>query len=54
MRKIIKLAAPPRGFFDSKRTRLYCRPIDLIYNTKDDLDKLNESINKCKKIFNLK
>ena len=25
-----------------------------IYNTKDDLDKLNESINKCKKIFNLK
>ena len=25
-----------------------------IYNTKDDLDKLNESINNCKKIFNLK
>jgi len=24
-----------------------------IYNTKDDLDKLNSSINKCKKIFNL-
>ena len=22
-----------------------------VYNTKDDLDKLNESINKCKKIF---
>jgi len=25
-----------------------------IYNTKEDLDKLNQSINKCKKIFNLK
>jgi len=25
-----------------------------IYNTKEDLDKLNESINKCKKIFNTK
>ena len=25
-----------------------------IYNTKDDLDKLNNSINNCKKIFNLK
>ena len=25
-----------------------------IYNTKDDLDKLNDSINNCKKIFNLK
>ncbi len=25
-----------------------------IYNTKEDLDKLNESINKCKKIFDLK
>ena len=25
-----------------------------IYNTKEDLDKLNHSINKCKKIFNLK
>ena len=25
-----------------------------IYNTKDDIDKLNESLNKCKKIFNLK
>tara|TARA_B100001123_G_scaffold359418_1_gene414859 strand:- start:91 stop:1311 length:1221 start_codon:yes stop_codon:yes gene_type:complete len=25
-----------------------------IYNTKDDIDKLNSSINKCKKIFNLK
>ena len=25
-----------------------------IYNTKDDLDKLNESLNKCKKIFNTK
>ena len=25
-----------------------------IYNTKDDLDKLNSSINKCKKIFELK
>jgi cysteine desulfurase/selenocysteine lyase len=24
-----------------------------IYNTKDDLDKLNEAINNCKKIFNL-
>ena len=24
------------------------------YNTKDDLDKLNDSINNCKKIFNLK
>ena len=24
-----------------------------VYNTKDDLDQLNESINKCKKIFNL-
>jgi len=23
-----------------------------VYNTKDDIDKLNESINKCKKIFN--
>tara|TARA_B100002019_G_scaffold201142_1_gene174304 strand:- start:26 stop:1246 length:1221 start_codon:yes stop_codon:yes gene_type:complete len=23
-----------------------------VYNTKDDLDKLNESLNKCKKIFN--
>ena len=22
-----------------------------VYNTKDDLDKLNESLNKCKKIF---
>ena len=47
MRKIIKLAAPPRGFFDSKRTRLYCRPIDLIYNTKDDqynLDCFNQSL----------
>jgi cysteine desulfurase/selenocysteine lyase len=25
-----------------------------IYNTKDDLDKLNNAINNCKKIFNLK
>ena len=25
-----------------------------VYNTKEDLDKLNQSINKCKKIFNLK
>ena len=25
-----------------------------IYNTKDDLEKLNDSINNCKKIFNLK
>ena len=25
-----------------------------VYNTKEDLDKLNESINKCKKIFNTK
>ena len=25
-----------------------------IYNTKDDLDKLNEGINNCKKIFDLK
>ena len=25
-----------------------------VYNTKDDLDKLNSSINKCKKIFELK
>ena len=25
-----------------------------VYNTKDDLDKLNSSINKCKKIFDLK
>jgi len=25
-----------------------------VYNTKDDIDKLNSSINKCKKIFNLK
>ena len=25
-----------------------------IYNTKEDFDKLNESINKCKKIFNTK
>ena len=25
-----------------------------IYNTKDDLDKLNDAINNCKKIFNLK
>ncbi len=25
-----------------------------VYNTKDDLDKLNEAINKCKKIFNTK
>jgi cysteine desulfurase/selenocysteine lyase len=25
-----------------------------VYNTKEDLDKLNSSINKCKKIFNLK
>ncbi len=25
-----------------------------VYNTKNDLDKLNDSINKCKKIFNLK
>ena len=24
-----------------------------VYNTKEDFDKLNESINKCKKIFNL-
>ena len=24
-----------------------------IYNTKDDLEKLNEAINNCKKIFNL-
>ena len=24
-----------------------------VYNTKEDLDKLNYSINKCKKIFNL-
>ena len=23
-----------------------------IYNTREDIDKLNESINKCKKIFN--
>ena len=23
-----------------------------VYNSKDDLDKLNESINNCKKIFN--
>ncbi len=25
-----------------------------VYNTKDDCDKLNSSINKCKKIFELK
>ena len=25
-----------------------------VYNTKDDLDQLNSSINNCKKIFNLK
>ena len=25
-----------------------------VYNTKDDLDKLNSSINNCKKIFELK
>jgi cysteine desulfurase/selenocysteine lyase len=25
-----------------------------IYNTKEDLNQLNSSINKCKKIFNLK
>ena len=25
-----------------------------IYNTKEDIDKLNSSINNCKKIFNLK
>ncbi len=25
-----------------------------VYNTKDDIDRLNESLNKCKKIFNLK
>jgi cysteine desulfurase/selenocysteine lyase len=25
-----------------------------IYNTKEDLDKLNDAINKCKKIFNTK
>ena len=25
-----------------------------VYNTKNDIDKLNESLNKCKKIFNLK
>jgi cysteine desulfurase/selenocysteine lyase len=25
-----------------------------IYNTKEDIDRLNSSINKCKKIFNLK
>jgi len=25
-----------------------------VYNTKEDLNKLNQSINKCKKIFNLK
>ena len=25
-----------------------------VYNTKDDLDKLNEGINNCKKIFDLK
>ena len=25
-----------------------------VYNTKDDIDLLNESLNKCKKIFNLK
>ena len=25
-----------------------------IYNTKDDLDKLNLSINKCKKMFEIK
>ena len=25
-----------------------------VYNTKEDIDKLNESINKCKKIFNTK
>ena len=24
-----------------------------VYNTKSDIDKLNESLNKCKKIFNL-
>ena len=24
-----------------------------VYNTKDDIDKLDDSINKCKKIFNL-
>ena len=25
-----------------------------VYNSKDDIDQLNESLNKCKKIFNLK
>ena len=25
-----------------------------VYNTKEDIDKLNQSIKKCKKIFNLK
>ena len=25
-----------------------------VYNTKDDIDQLSESLNKCKKIFNLK
>ena len=43
MRKIIKLAAPPRGFFNSKTTRLYCRPVDLIFHAKDDQYNLNSS-----------
>ena len=25
-----------------------------VYNSRDDIDQLNESLNKCKKIFNLK
>ena len=38
MREIIKLAAPPRGFFVPGVTHMYCRPVNLIYLPQFDKD----------------
>ena len=38
MREIIKLAAPPRGFFVPGVTHIYCRPINLIHLPQFDND----------------
>ena len=40
MREIIKLAAPPRGFFVPGVTQMYCRPVNLIYLPQRDQDTL--------------
>ena len=43
MREIIKLAAPPRGFFMPGVTNMYCRPLNLIYLPQRDKDTAESS-----------